>query len=363
MQISKVTSELVQVLPNSYDKGKQYPLIIHAHGQGGQHSIDLLFGGELPEPVKQSTDAFGFIVLAPWTPGNWDVGHYDRTIAYAKANLPIDWKRVYLMGLSLGGQFVTKALSTNRALDVAATAVACGVNNLTTGQFVKEAGVGCVFFHATNDSRVGVSQSRTAVKTINDTIPLVKAKMVEYPDGDHYIWGKAFSTELKPWLGNESPATVYDWLLMNTTDKSVEVPITTTPTGLTAKAAYAIKDGQIHLDGTASTGYDSVAWTDKSAVKSVWVGGTGWKTAISQPKVSGTYVFELKVGKAGIFVTDTITVTFGTPTPPTTKTVATWSVMSKIITFSDGSTEPLVDVIEGADKSVTLKTSLNTYKL
>ncbi len=172
-------------------------------------------------------------------------GHYRTMTAQGRTQSPTC--------LSIGSGFIYTGLFFGQPADrpgdqykpgsriLPHTVLACGVNNVSTGLHVRDAGIATLFFHATDDGNVGIKNSKDAVVTINSFNPPVKAKLIEYTSGQHWIWGKVFSATERPWTGNESPKTVHEYVLMCTTDKAVDVPITTTPTGLVAHCNRIVK--------------------------------------------------------------------------------------------------------------------------
>ncbi|AUD04102.1 carboxylesterase family protein [Spirosoma pollinicola] len=104
---AKVKYEYSLYLPKDYQVNKRsYPLVIYLHG-GSQRGNDLNKLNEYgpPQLVQQGKD-FPFIIASPqcpdgkyWSTDNW----LDPLYSDLLANYRIDPKRVYLTGISMGG--------------------------------------------------------------------------------------------------------------------------------------------------------------------------------------------------------------------------------------------------------------------
>jgi predicted peptidase len=109
---------------------------------------------------------------------------------------PIDAKRIYLTGLSMGG-FGTWDLLCRRPDLFAAAVPVCGGADETQAE--KIARVPLWVFHGTLDGVVKVARSRNMVKALEKAggRPLY----TEYPDEDHASWVPAYrATAMMKWL-------------------------------------------------------------------------------------------------------------------------------------------------------------------
>ena len=104
----KVSYPYLPYLPKDYntDSLKRWPLIIYLHG-GSQRGTDLtkLYDSGIPDQIYRGR-AFPFVIISPlcplhlrWTTDDW-FGNFFREIT---GKYRIDTTRVYLTGLSLGG--------------------------------------------------------------------------------------------------------------------------------------------------------------------------------------------------------------------------------------------------------------------
>lgn len=350
----KTTVDLVVVKPDSFDPGKLYPLVIHLHGVGGRQGLDAIVNGELPKEIQQAVDRFDFIAVAPHTDSDWTVKDVEDTLLFCK-ELPINWKKIYLLGTSLGGGGVTKYLSAadTYAATFAAAVTSCGLNWISNAGNIAKWGPPLVMFHAQDDSVVNVSNTNNAVSTINGLQPKYAAKKIIYPSGDHWIWGRVWSPTNRPWLGNETPITIWDWLLTNEVGSGVLVP-ESVPGPVIVKANAGddktLTTGDFKLDGTRSTGYlngTSCSWQVLEVPQganqyTIFYKGAGYVTIDARVTVPGRYKFQLTVrgiDAGGKLVTafDEILVNYepsGTPVP---EFAPTHSIFHK-----DGSKEDVI---------------------
>lgn len=319
----------IEVKPDNYDQNKTYPLVIHLHGTGGRNGLDSLIAGELPEQIQKAVDIYQFIALAPHTTGDWNNAETDHVLNYAK-NLPINWNKVYLLGTSLGGGGVTRYISATlaNAKKLAGFAAACGLNWLSTPKNIADAGLTGVMFHAADDTTVGPNATHQAISSINQYPMPVPVKKVIYSGGQHWIWNKVFHSTESPWMGNESPKTLWEYLLMLEVGKPVAVPMLTPDVAMVIDAGpdQTVTIPNIKLDGGRSRNYKSISWSIVSNppgvnIWNVFPNGAGWFTVDAKLEKPGTYIFKLTgIDAAGAKIEDTVQVTYNSvplpePTP------------------------------------------------
>lgn len=92
-------------IPDSYDEGRSWPLIISLHGNlGFGQSLDLV-RQQSPTAFVGSEVDFPFIVVSPQAPdGPWDIVHepMEELIGVLGESLRIDAEAQFLTGLSMG---------------------------------------------------------------------------------------------------------------------------------------------------------------------------------------------------------------------------------------------------------------------
>ncbi len=102
-------------LPQGYEKGRQYPLVLSFHGWGGSSDEQRRY-----TRMDDVADKEKFIVVYPqsyhhfwnagvldnhYTHGKDDVGFVRSLLGHLKHDFPVDADSVYVVGLSLGGIF------------------------------------------------------------------------------------------------------------------------------------------------------------------------------------------------------------------------------------------------------------------
>ncbi|HYG18873.1 MAG TPA: PHB depolymerase family esterase, partial [Ohtaekwangia sp.] len=162
----------VEYLPAGYSSSTaKYPAIIFLHGSGergtgsandlqkvrNQGPPKLIKNGEkMCFTVNGKTECF--IVLSPQTnKWNWK---YDVIpfIKYALANYRIDPARVYVTGLSMGGEgaWLTAGLEDNSPNLIAAVGVMCGRASQAVGFTVASRKIPVWAFHGDKDTAIGI---------------------------------------------------------------------------------------------------------------------------------------------------------------------------------------------------------------
>jgi predicted peptidase len=204
--------------PLHYNKHKRYPLVLFLHG-AGQRGTDN--EAQLTGVPKALTDTAGrekypCFILVPQCPKNdvWvKFSHFPQNIQTTEQptrsaraalavldslieQLPVDKKRVYITGYSMGGEGTFDFLTRRSHLFAAAIPV-CPVADTARAGLIYQTPVWV--FHGDQDNVNDVKYSRimiAALKKCNGT-PIY----TEYPGLKHNIAGKAYSEPgLFEWL-------------------------------------------------------------------------------------------------------------------------------------------------------------------
>ena len=119
--------------PATYTANKKYPLIVFLHGigergDGSPNGLNNLLGfltsqynniqSSLETTYTVNNKQYEFVMIAPQLPahlGNWENSYVETALQYVANNLSVDWTKVYLTGVSLGGGGVWKYTSTSEA--------------------------------------------------------------------------------------------------------------------------------------------------------------------------------------------------------------------------------------------------------
>lgn len=195
-------------LPSDYGKEttRHWPFILFLHGNGERgHNAELVRLYGLPHQLDAQPD-FPCIVLSPQCPldQRWP-SQSDTVMALLDTvlkELRIDHARIYLTGLSMGGQgsWHLGALYPER---FAAVLTICGRIPEVEGFPEKVCALKDVpvwVFHGTKDDRVPVEHSKTMAKILEDCGGTVQLTI--FPDGDHFIWDQVYEDQ-----------AVWEWML------------------------------------------------------------------------------------------------------------------------------------------------------
>jgi len=196
--------------PATTDKA---PLVMYLHGSGGlgddnekQLGLGNVFGTlvwALPDNQKR----FPCYILAPQTDRGWiryresqtgparpiagigDGARLALEIVQALVReLPIDARRIYVAGQSMGGAGVWN-LITHRPNDFAAAVICCGSH--TVDDVKPAARLPLWAFHGAADASVPVAESRTRIEALRKAGG--QPFYTEYGGVDHNVWEWAFT--------------------------------------------------------------------------------------------------------------------------------------------------------------------------
>ena len=201
-------------LPSNYgkDPAQKWPLILFLHGSGTSSSnTDALLFEALPQILGFTPD-FPFIVLSPQLTGKpgdeyWFQDKVEESVFSllneATAAYAVDTTRIYLTGVSIGGNGVWE-YGLSHPERFAALVPVMGFVGDTTGFHVpadicdlKDKPIWA--FHGAIDTIVPLEAEQSlvdALKACNGNI-----QFTVYPDGDHDISGKVYQDqELYAWM-------------------------------------------------------------------------------------------------------------------------------------------------------------------
>jgi predicted peptidase len=204
--------------PEAIDSAKKYPLVVFLHGAGerGSDNEKQLVHGVPQFAAKEVREKFPCFLVAPqcpdgkkWVEVDWGAERHTQpkemsvpeqlivelveTLIQTK---PIDPKRVYITGLSMGG-FGTWDLLVRRPDLFAAAVTVCGGGDEATAETIKHIPVWA--FHGAKDGAVKPARSRNMIAALEKAGG--KPKYTEYPDVGHNSWDKAYKDpELFKWL-------------------------------------------------------------------------------------------------------------------------------------------------------------------
>lgn len=212
-------------LPSTYDTTtKLHPLLIFLPGAGqfGNGSIDLpalLNDGpvqlvdekKFPAVITVNGEQHSFILFTPQFRGFASINDVKDCIDFLKTAYRVDTTRIYLSGLSSGGELAAEvgAAMPNR---IAAIVPLAGVfaDYATTGkcQAIAAGNLPVWAFHCENDPIYPVASMRGFINKINAFNPAVAARVTVWPSGGHDAWTRAIEPAYK-----ENGMNIYEWML------------------------------------------------------------------------------------------------------------------------------------------------------
>lgn len=188
-----------EYLPPGYDTEPDdvfHPLVVFLHGAGETAPADASAERVINrasvhgpfEMLKNGDRTFadeGVIVLAPVASGWWNDAALRDFLAYVVAHYRVDWRRVYITGISMGGGGTFTVGNRHRAR-VAAYVPICPAGNATGAAYVDSAVWG---FHSRGDGTVSVDSTWAMLDRVADARAGrdVPAPRMTYPNdsGDH----------------------------------------------------------------------------------------------------------------------------------------------------------------------------------
>ncbi len=215
---------LLQYLPQGYyENSDKYPLVIFLHGivERGINSRqpDLLESQSYwvdnlgpPEWVANGKD-FPFILISPQLKSNheyWPVEYIMEVVNWARENLRVDEKRIYITGLSLGGGAVFSAIQQHPGLFAAAVPICAHWNDPAFADDLAKEKVAIWAFHGDDDPQVPLHTNSFMIDSINKCIPAAreKARLTVFHGLRHAVWDRAYT----PGAEGEDQ-DIYEWML------------------------------------------------------------------------------------------------------------------------------------------------------
>jgi predicted esterase len=209
--------------PPGYVSGTStFPLLLCLHGKGemGYDLTELTSVGSPHMPCRlislnQWPQDLPFIVLTPqlkpedgdpdpeWGP-QWPPGYIDEVVRYVTANFRVDLLRIYVTGLSKGGNGTWNYASAYPE-KVAAIIPISGRSDLTKACAVKN--IPSWIFHGDNDHLVTPEYSINMVNAINACQPagIYKPRLKVLHARNHNGWNEVYN--------GSSGYKIYEWLL------------------------------------------------------------------------------------------------------------------------------------------------------
>jgi len=215
-------------LPDDYNNttGK-YPLLIFLHGSGevGKSAADLskeikvglplviARGAKIQATNPKDGKLYKFIVISPQ---HWGWTTTPESLEYMLATLPksyrIDTSRIYLTGLSAGGQGVIQAATYSQQLTNKIAAIVPMSPSAPDGSFTKnfkffaQSKTGAWFFSGSKDTGPYTANAKMYSDSINKYNPSSSA--VTLYSATHCCWDVIYTPSHK-----ENGMSIYEWML------------------------------------------------------------------------------------------------------------------------------------------------------
>ncbi|UII25518.1 PKD domain-containing protein [Fulvivirga maritima] len=298
----------LEYLPPNYNSNTDlYPLMIflHGHGERGDGSPSQLEriksngppklinnGEQMCFEVNGTTECF--IVLCPQTSRNgWQGFETMPFIDWAIENYRVDPDRVYMTGLSMGGQgsWQVAYSEENQPNRFAAIAPAPGRGGYQETCYLAEIHLPVWAFHGEADNQMPLHQGRTPINGMircnADPAPI----FTTYPGVGHAgCWNRAYRTDNTLHTPN-----LYQWLLLQSRGAAPEIP-----PSITVNANYTITlpDNSLSITANATDAdgtIESYQWTLLSGPNSPNISGSSTATVSLDNLIEGTYSLEITV--------------------------------------------------------------------
>ena len=182
----EINLQYLLYLPYNYHStGEKFPLVIFLHGSGERGSdLEKVKMHGPPKLVKNGKD-FQFILIAPQCPEGKRWTHLLLELSILIDEIQTQYKadrnRIYLTGLSMGGQG-TWTLAMYQPKRFAAIAPICGWSD--TFEVCKLKNLPIWVFHGAKDQVVPLSYSENIVEALRKC-GAEKIKFTIYPDANH----------------------------------------------------------------------------------------------------------------------------------------------------------------------------------
>jgi poly(3-hydroxybutyrate) depolymerase len=373
---SPAGTEFLIYTPPGYNASTPAPLLINLHGQGqinpnpwtGCSSITCL-----RTQISDATPAYiihqgqwdatrPFIVVSPQmkrdaTPNigdqDWVANYIDEVVEYVKTQREINSNKIYIMGLSLGGQgcMIYSAAYPNK---VAAMVPICGRTDdiIQDGLACSLVNIPTWIFHGTEDITLNYSNATNMAAAINacPNPGSIKPHVSLLDAGEHTgvsAWNPIYN------LASGYP--VYDWLLKFTKNTAANVP---PYVNVGTNKKFLVSDGTIYLFGDYfddDGSITSVSWTQTQGALTLQQ--TNTRILKITNLQAGTFQFRLTVtDNLGAISSDDVTVELFGSVPMGMKSITSF----RLTNAATGNTDigPLVNE-QVINKSVLGTNDLN----
>lgn len=204
-----VSANYLLYLPKDYSENNEsFPLVLFLHGAGERgNDLEKVKVHGLPRLINEGKE-FPFIVVSPQCPEDmfWSTDVLSALLDEIEANYRVDKNRIYVTGLSMGGNG-TWSLALAEPNRFAAIAPVCGWSVPSVACTIKHLPIWV--FHGAKDDVVPISASEIMVERLKSCDGNVKFTV--YPEANHDSWTETYNNE-----------ELYKWFLEQSLDKNVK---------------------------------------------------------------------------------------------------------------------------------------------
>lgn len=355
-----------EYLPADYavNPTRKYPLIVFFHGCGelsysqscsavstapfdsvtSYNWLDVVLKNGVPREIALGSnmtfkDANGvdqsFIVISPQLDGRRYTGYngnwLDNIIRHAAKNYRVDFSRVYITGLSLGGMATYNYAQSTKAFadTVAAIAPVAGKGTTANACIISNRDIAVWAFHGDQDtdaSGVSFTADRNLINALRLCVPAPDpmARFTVYQGRGHSIWNTTYHVSTPP----ASPAdavttpadavldtlTIYEWFLRISKPLLSSNVLPVVNAG--ADATVTLPASSVMLTGSATDADGTIAtylWTQQSGPAAT-LSGANQASLTASGLVAGNYIFRLTAtDNQGGIAFDDVAVTVAAP--------------------------------------------------
>ena len=323
-------------LPDDYGKTTtRYPLMVFLHGmgEGGKNPATIynsstaggpayyIAQGKFPASFVNPADgkSYKFIVVSPQSTNGWSTTapQLENILSYLYKTYRVDTARVYLTGLSAGGEGVLEYVGKlqGTGLPVNATHKIAAFIPMSA---VMNAGLRPLYAATiiADDNHIwgfGSPSDTHGANTLNLVLDYVNQKKANYGlttsyAGGHCCWGQFYNPAF-----TQNGMNIYQWALQYTKGASA-LPATVPAANAGSDQTVQLPVSLVTLNGAASTVTNGTiaryAWTQKSGPSTAAIVSPAGASTVVSGLSAGVYTFALTItDNTGKTSTDTILVT------------------------------------------------------
>ncbi|MCA6078780.1 alpha/beta hydrolase-fold protein [Fulvivirga sedimenti] len=205
-------------VPQNYNSAdRTYPLILFLHGMGERgdgtpETLGRIMKWGPPSLIDEGQMPAGFIVVAPQLStkqGYWPQETIHEVLEFTLNHYRVDRNRIYLTGLSMGGNgtYVYAYSDFNKPNRLAAIAPIAAWGDVNKACRIVERNIPVWAFHGDIDNTVRYERGKAifdALKNCNKELTISDYRFTTFENTGHNSWSKAYSSEV-PGLN------LYEW--------------------------------------------------------------------------------------------------------------------------------------------------------